>query len=147
MKLQVITLIIISLNLCFTSCSHNLQETVKNAIQENDISTLENIFAHHKSLTDNYGDTFVSYAIHPKNIEALKILLKAGANPNYSEGKTTLLEWAISCNENDFVELLFDYGADVHFNSRDSYLIKKAINNNNSEILKKLIAQKINLSL
>ncbi|HTQ99787.1 MAG TPA: ankyrin repeat domain-containing protein [Candidatus Acidoferrum sp.] len=98
------------------------------------------------------------------NVDAVKVLLKAGANPNATEplDQQTALMWAVAGNHLDVAKVLLDAGADPNLQSRISELTKRknadfptggfaalhwAARNGDEAMIKLLLAHKANINV
>lgn len=78
---------------------------------------------------DYYGMTPLHYAMRGKNVEAAKILLEAGADPNARDIKGGLIPFKMACSiypfNKELVVLFLQYGADIYITDNvtgDPYL-------------------------
>ncbi|TXK74517.1 ankyrin repeat domain-containing protein [Paenibacillus sp. N3.4] len=80
----------------------------------------------------NDGLTTLSFAIKPNNVEMLKLLLKSSADPNQSlvgfGDFLRPLDSAVIDKGPRIVQLLVDYGADVHHTTREGTALDTAKN-------------------
>ena len=95
--------------------------------------------------------TALNYAINANNLDAIKLLIEKGADPNTVVNKETgqtLLMRAAENGRNDLVEALIEAGADINTTSKQKMTaLNYAINANNDEIIRLLLnASDINIS-
>jgi ankyrin repeat protein len=113
------------------------------AIRENDIASLDALLKGAKpDLRDNHETTPLMYASALGSIDAMKVLLKAGADMNAKNAfDATALMWCI--NQPDMVRLLLAKGADVNSRSKmgRTPLLLAASYGGNSEVVKLLLAK------
>ena len=71
-----------------------------------------------------WDSTCLDYAIYYSPLSFVRILLELGADPNYEEGSYPSLLAALSSARDDryaLLELLLDYGADIHQRGINDY--------------------------
>ena len=61
----------------------------------------------------NYDHKILMFAVHKKNPEMIELLIEAGANVDYNNGRPLLKEAAILWDE-ECLKILIDAGADVN---------------------------------
>lgn len=77
------------------------------------------------------GYTFLTCAVHRKNLEMVKYLLNNGINVNGTTEINPLI-YAMWCNETEITEILLEYNADVNLKDDDGDTIVSAIFNNSN---------------
>ena len=66
------------------------------------------------NLTWNGGISFLFIAVHTKHVTLVKMLLKAGANPNFAGNRHKLpIQYAVDFGNLQIAQLLLQYGADL----------------------------------
>lgn len=113
------------------------------AIRNNDVASLRELLkASNVNLSDDHGTTPLMYASEFGSIDAMKVLLKAGADVNVKNAfDATALMWCI--NKPDMVRLLLSKGAEVTARSKmgRTPLLLAASYGSNSEVVKLLLAK------
>jgi len=117
------------------------------AIRNNDIANLRSqLKGADVNLRDNHGTTPLMYAAALRSVQAMKVLLQAGADVNAKNAfDATALMWGI--NRPDMVRLLLARGADVNARSKmgRTPLLLAASYDGNSEVVKLLLAKGANV--
>lgn len=87
----------------------------------------------------------IGNACKSDNVEHVRLLLEAGANPNVRSLNTTPLIQACTNNNLEMIKLLIENGADVNFTNIDNLtpliFLVKDLDTQNNEIIKYLIEQ------
>lgn len=102
------------------SKSNWLHEVLKNIPNSTPMESIKYLIKKGVSPTakDCYGMTPLHYAIRGKNIEAAKILLDAGADPNAQDTRGGLIPFRMACDISpfnyDLINLFLQHGADTH---------------------------------
>ncbi|MBH0096216.1 ankyrin repeat domain-containing protein [Psychrobacter sp. NZS113] len=81
----------------------------------------------HVNAQDCYGMTPLHYAMRVQNVDAAKLLLEAGADPNIpDEKKLTPLAYINGVPEQlDLLKLMLDKGGDVNINTGNGTILEK----------------------
>lgn len=87
------------------------------------------------------GGTPLSNAIETERIEHTRVLLDAGANPNYKSFEGSVLEMAINRNQLEIARMLITRGATVN-----AELLRSAIIKNNFEMVQLLVEAGANVN-
>ena len=113
------------------------------AVRDNDIPSLRAVLkSSDVNLRDTHGTTPLMYAAAVGSVDAMKMLLKAGADVNAKNAfDATALMWCI--NQPDMVELLLAKSAEVNARSKigRTPLLLAASYAGNTEVLKLLLAK------
>lgn len=110
----------IDITILSRSKSNWLHEVLKNIPNTTPIETINYLIKKGVSPTakDCYGMTPLHYAVRGKNIEAAKILLNAGADPNALDISGGLIPFKMACSifpfNHELINIFLQYGADVH---------------------------------
>ncbi|MHD0315706.1 ankyrin repeat domain-containing protein, partial [Fusobacterium varium] len=97
-----------------------LHEVLKSVPNDTPAKTIKYLIDKGVSVTakDIYGMTPLHYAMRGKNIEAAKILLEAGADPNARDSEGGLIPFKMACCmypfNKELVELFLQYEADIY---------------------------------
>lgn len=124
----------------------NWTELLFEAVEIDDVELVQELLAHGADVqakVDGY-DILSAAVLAPHkqntNIEMIKLLLRAGANPNQSsENGRTALYWAVYGNENELVRLLLNSGA-IEAQHEDGYTsLHASAESGNQEIVELLL--------
>lgn len=90
------------------------------------LSEMKNIS--NPNFQDNEGVSYLHMACQAHSLEAIKILLELGANPNLNDNyESSPVTWAlgsININNKAILELMLQYGLDLYKKERDQTLIE-----------------------
>lgn len=135
------TTFIISL-LIFTfqlSIAQSDNDTFFKAAKDNDINKLQELIDSGQDVNkkSEYGATALTFAVEKNNMEAVKMLLKNGADPNVRDlfYQSTPFEWAFYENNAELIELMIDHGADVNVD----WLLPQSVRENQINTVKLLL--------
>lgn len=123
------------------SCSvKSSNDKIKSLILENDVYELTGFCKKHTKLIKEKGDTYLSYATHPLNEDAVCILIQYGANMHFMMDNQLLIHWAVREDKNKIAFLLIEQGA-INDTSILNSVFEIAVESNNIEVLQKLLEQ------
>jgi len=108
-------------------------------IEESAEKFIENYGEKNIDYRDDYGNTFLHYAIFYRNFDVCKFLLKKGASPNIKnmEGYTAMM-YSILYGDCSYVHLLLEYGGDPRI--KDNFGVDSFDLSNNKEVSELLFA-------
>jgi ankyrin repeat protein/WD40 repeat protein len=99
---------------------------------------------YNKEAVDSWGKTALLEALMNNNVVIAKRLIERGANINHAAPSGNALSFAVRSGNTDLMKMLLEKGVDLNFVSANGELaINEAISNNNIEIAKYLLTQKI----
>lgn len=85
-----------------------------------------------KPKINSYLNSDLIDTVKNHDVEGVRNLLEAGADPNAIRDNGSALIWAVGTNLSDMVKLFIDYGADVDFRTNDGttpLMVAAAMNN------------------
>jgi ankyrin repeat protein/outer membrane protein assembly factor BamB len=88
-----------------------------------------------------YGATALTFAVEKNSLEAIKVLLEHGADPNNRDRfyQSTPFEWAFYEGQEEIIKLMIQHGADLSTN----WLLPFSVRADNIEIVKLLLDKKV----
>ncbi len=105
------------------------------AAKSNDIKTLKELLDNgiDVNVKSQYGATALTFAADKSRVEAVKLLLERGANPNAEDSfyGSTPFYWAIFKGNTEIIRFLLDHGADI---SKPDALFAAAQSGNNEVV-------------
>lgn len=113
-------------------------DNIFEAVVGNNTSMIKEFISHGGDVNtaNKYGDSLLRYALSNGSVEAVELLLEAGANPNLANDLGNApLHWTSNCDPR-IVQLFLEAGADPNLPNNGVFPIYSAVKGQNSKNVK-----------